>query len=205
MSPKSVVIGLTGPMCAGKNIAADILEKRGFAVVDADKVAHQALREVQETVLAAFREDAAAKGIVLIQADGSINRRSLGQLIFSDPGLLARHEGIIYPRINEILEHFINEHSERGVVINAPLLHKSSILSQCDFVIFIDASLPIRLFRALKRDNLPIWQIFARFWAQKHLFAQYRQKDVDIQRVYNRSSKLALDNKIVKLLTNKGY
>jgi dephospho-CoA kinase len=199
------VIGLTGPMCAGKNVAGEILERRGFAVVDADKVAHAALVDVQSKVIAEFRDLAAERGIALVATDGSLDRRALGSLVFSDPDLLARHEAIVYPRINELLDCYIEENPNRLVVINAPLLHKSPVLDRCDFVIFIDACAPIRLFRARNRDKLPFTQIFARFSAQKHLFAQYLLKDVDIQRVWNHGNAKDLARKLMKLLFSRGY
>ena len=199
------VIGLTGPMCAGKNVAGKILEGRGCAVIDADQVAHQALADRASAVLDAFSAAAREKGIELTAGDGSLDRRALGALLFPDPALLARHESIIYPRITELLETFIDEHPDRPAVINAPLLHKSPILERCDFVIFIDAETPIRLFRAVRRDSLPIRQILARFSAQKHLFAQYLSKAVDIQRVYNRGNMRALEKQLARLLSERGY
>jgi len=204
-TPAGLVIGLTGPMCAGKNRAAEILEKRGFAVVDADRVAHQALIDVQDAVIAAFADTARRQGLTLLSADATVNRRALGSLLFSDPALLARHEAIIYPRINELLDAFIDAHRSQGVVINAPLLHKSPVLARCSFVIFIDAWAPVRFYRALERDKLPLKQIFARFSAQKHLFAQYCEKNVDIQKVYNRGSIRALERKLVTLLASREY
>lgn len=192
-------------MCAGKNRAAEILEKKGFAVADADKIAHQALQDVQHDVILAFGECARNKGIILLHNDGTVDRRALGSLLFSDPALLSRHEKIIYPRINYLLDFFIDSHPDQGVVINAPLLYKSPVLERCLFVIFIDSCIILRFFRALERDKLPIKQIFARFYAQKHLFTQYLEKNVDIQKVYNRGSIRALERKLAKLLSNRRY
>lgn len=199
------VIGLTGPMCAGKNIAANILQKRGFATVDADTIAHQALQDVQQEVINAFSEIARINQVELVSPDGTIDRKALGSILFADSALLARHESIIYPRINYLLDCFIDAHQDQIVVINAPLLHKSPVLMRCSFVIYIDACVITRVFRALQRDKLPIKQIFARFSAQKHLFAQYLLKSVDIQRVHNRGSIRALEKKLAKLLSNRGY
>ena len=214
------VIGLTGPMCSGKNAAGAILARLGFAVVDADETAHEALRDMQAEVVAAFSDIARERDVTLIAADGSLDRRALGSILFSDPELLTRHESIIYPRINLLLNTFIDTEIGkaekraaadggatplRGVVINAPLLHKSPILNRCEFVIFIDSWLPIRILRARMRDKLPFSQIFARFSAQKHLFTQYLLKDVDIQRVQNRGSIRALEKRLAILLSRRGY
>jgi len=203
--PLRAVIGLTGPMCAGKNKAAEILEKRGFLVVDADKTAHQALEDMRTEVIATFGKIAREREIDLVLSDGRLNRTGLARILFSDPALLALHEAIVYPRINFLLGRFIDEHPGQTLVINAPLLHKSPILFRCDFIIFIDAWTPVRFFRALKRDKMHPFQIFARFSAQKNLFAQYREKDVDIQRVLNTGSSRALEQGLAKLLSNRGY
>jgi len=199
------VIGLTGPMCAGKNRASDILKKRGFAVVDADIIAHQALDDRKNKILAAFSSFADKKKVQLCRGDGALDRRALGSLLFSEPVLLAQHETIIYPRINELLLQFINEHPLQVVVINAPLLHKSPVLEKCAFVIYIDAWPWLRFFRALKRDKMPFFQILNRFSAQKNLFAQYILKNVDIQRVPNRGSIRNLEKRLDTLLSHRGY
>lgn len=199
------VIGLTGPMCAGKNQAALMLAKRGYAVADADLIAHRALEDVKARVVAEFSAEAAREGLTLLHPDGSLDRRTLGSLLFRDPAKLARHEAIVYPRIDELLSSFIDEHAAKGVVVNAPLLYKSRVLSRCDFVIFIDAPPLARFIRALRRDRLSPRQIAARFSAQKRLFSQYIQKDVDIQRVYNRGSLRALETKLESLLSQRGY
>ena len=156
-------------------------------------------------VIAAFGKIAKEREIDLVLGDGMLNRKGLARILFSDPLLLARHEAIVYPRINFLIGGFIDEHPDQTLVINAPLLHKSPVLDRCDFVIFIDACSLIRFFRALKRDKMHPFQIFARFSAQKNLFAQYLLKDVDIQRVLNKGSIRALEQGLAKLLSNRGY
>lgn len=199
------VIGLTGPMCAGKNQAQTILARYGFAVLDTDETAHEALECVRDRVIEEFSAVALEKGIQLTNTDGSIDRRALGVVVFSNPELLARHEEIIYPKINELINQFIEENKDSGVVINAPLLYKSPVLQRCTFVIFVSAPVVLRFIRAIRRDSLPIMQIFRRFIAQKHLFAQYIGKNVDIKRVDNRGSIRAFERKLAKLLSYKGY
>ncbi len=202
---KPPVIGLTGPMCAGKNLAAAFLARRGYAVADADKIAHQALEDVRDRVVGEFAEEASRAGIALTRADGSLDRRALGTLLFSNPAKLARHEAIVYPRIDELLSAFVDMNINRGVVINAPLLHKSSVLSRCDFVLFVDAPVVLRFFRALRRDHLSPRQITARFSAQGKLFAQYLLINVDIEKVHNRGSLRALERRLESALSRRGY
>lgn len=199
------VIGLTGPMCAGKNQAGVFLEKKGFYVVDADQIARTALNLIQDKVLTTFSEEAQKKDIELQNPDGSINRKALGELVFKDKKLLKIHENLIYPQINHLLEEEIMTHPDSTVVINAALLHKSPILDRCDFVFFIDAPVLLRFLRAKKRDSHSFCHIYARFSSQKNLFAQYILKKVDILRVQNDRSIQALEKRLETLLSKRGY
>ncbi len=201
---KGRVIGLTGPMCSGKNAAAAILAQRGFAVADADQIAHQALEALTPSILREFTQEALLRGLSLQKPDGTLNRRALGELVFPDPELLARHEALVYPEIDRRITQFISDHSSENIVLNAPTLHKSATLARCEFVLYIDAGYLIRFFRALRRDKLPARQIIARFRAQKSFFAQYILKNVDILKVKNSGSIRALEKKLARLLAQKG-
>lgn len=211
MSPR--IIGLVGPSCAGKNLAARLLQQRGFAVIDADLVAHRVLLEKQNEVIATFQKEAQKRGIELSTPEGKLDRRALGSLLFPNPDLLARHEALIYPRLTELIEQEIQELSEasnpasnqtsntapdqaHSIVINAALLHKTPLIHSCDLIIFIDACYCVRLIRALKRDKTTLFRIIERFSAQKKLFSQYLEKNVDIVKVDNSTSVKALSKKL---------
>lgn len=198
------VIGLTGKMCSGKNVASEILEKHGFAVIDADKAAHKALEECRERVLEAFSLEAEKQGLEIENPDGSINRKELGKLLFSKKELLDVHESILYPRINGILKEFIRKNKGKNVVINAPLLFKSDAADLCDFIIIIHAPAIQRFFRASKRDKLGITQILRRFSSQKTLFAQKPAGNTDIVKVDNCGGKKSLEQKLLSVLAGKG-
>ena len=201
---KRLVIGLTGKMCAGKNVAADILAKKGFAIIDADVTAHQALEERRDEVLAAFEAPARERGISIKAPDGSINRRELGRLLFADKELLARQEAILFPKINEIIINFAEEHKDTHTVINAPLLFKSEAAALCDFIIIITAPAIIRLFRARMRDGLSFRHILQRFSSQKGLFSQKKLKNADIVRVMNIAGRESLAGRLDGALRAKG-
>ncbi len=204
MAGRRLVIGLTGKMCAGKNAAAEILAEKGFAVIDADAAAHQALEECRDKVLAEFEALGLERGIEIKNSDGSINRRALGRLLFPDKELLARQEAILFPKINEILIRFAEENKAAHTVINAPLLFKSKAAELCDFVIIITAPAAIRLFRARKRDGLSFRQILQRFSSQKGLFSQKTIKNADIVKVRNTAGRASLKKGLEATLRAKG-
>lgn len=196
-----MILCVTGPMAAGKNAAADILEQKGFACVDADIVAHKAIENSKQKILEEFGPLAAQKNITLLNPDGTINRRNLGAILFTDKTLIEKQESIVYPEVNALLEQFIEQNKGRNIVINATLLYKVPLIKKMDFVLFIDAPRFLRLKRALKRDKLSVKQILQRFSAQNNLFAKYKISNADIRRVWNTGSRKSLEKKIEKFLT----
>lgn len=194
------VISLTGPMAAGKNLAAKILEEMGFAVIDADLVAHQALDIVKNQVFDAFKTHAQKQNLNLQNTDGSINRKALAQIVFGDPQKLKQHESIIHPQIQKMLVSFVESNKDKTCVLNATVLYKTPIINQCKLIIYIDAPLLVRLHRARKRDKHSIWHILQRFASQKNLYAQYQKINVDICRVYNFGTEQKLKKKLIKVL-----
>ena len=193
-----VILCVTGPMASGKNAASAILEKNGFAAVDADKLVHQILSEpaFQKKVIETFAPYAAEKHISLTSEDGSLNRRSLGALIFKDKKLLAKQESLIHPAVNQRIEEFIASHPSQDIVLNATVLYKIPAIRRCNAILFVTAPLFTRFSRAKKRDNMKTAQILARFWQQRSLFAKYKISNADIHKVKNTGNLNALESKI---------
>ncbi len=200
---KRLIIALTGPMASGKNAVSDILEKEGFLCIDADTLVHKAIENKKNDILEAFSSAAGQKKISLVLPDGSINRRSLGSLVFSSPELLTRQELIIHPEVDRIINEYIDENPEKSIVVNATVLYKTPVIKRCSFILYITAPAITRFFRVLQRDSLPILQIFKRFYAQKNIFAKYRSLNADMYIVRNFSSRNSLKKKILNIL--QGY
>lgn len=171
----SPVICLTGQMAAGKNHVCAMLEQLGAVSTDLDKTAHIAIEESTQKILDAFQKDAADAGITLKNEDGSLNRRALGKLIFSDAALLKKQESIVYPKIIELTKKFIEDNEGKTVILNATVLHKTpELMALCSKIIFVSAPYLKRLFRAKKRDGMPLNQLAARFSSQKNLLQEYK-------------------------------
>ena len=199
-----MIFCVTGPMAAGKNAASDILSTMGFACVDADILTHKAIENSREAILDAFGGIAAQNNISLTSADGSIDRRNLGALIFRDASLLRKQESIVYPEVNRLFDDFVKEHSQKDIVLNATVLYKVPLIKKVDFIIYVDAPVVLRYFRAKKRDNMKPSQILDRFKRQKNLFSKYKNCNADNVRVWNTGSRKSLEKKLVKILRNAG-
>ena len=171
-----MIICVTGQMAAGKNYICSLLEKDGFISLDLDKTAHEAIELCTPQILLAFGDEAVLRGISLQNEDGSLNRRALGQIVFSAPELLARQEEIVYPKIIGLTNQYIEENSEKSVILNATVLFKTpELLSKCEKILFVKANFFKRILRAKKRDKMPLKQILARFKNQKNLFKEYQK------------------------------
>jgi dephospho-CoA kinase len=171
------IIGLTGMYCAGKNYVALLLEQRGLPALDLDALGHTALETEKDAVAARFGSD-------IINPDGTINRRLLGKKVFGNPDELAALEAIVHPVVNRMTEQWISEQSG-NCVINAALLHKSSVFNSLDFIILVNAPLPTRLRRARRRDGLSCAALLGRFARQKDFYPQYLSGNADIYKVEN--------------------
>ncbi|MCR5288550.1 MAG: dephospho-CoA kinase [Treponema sp.] len=196
-----MILCVTGPMAAGKNAVSSILEQKGFVSTDADTLTHQAIQELSPVIIQTFAHDAQEKHIALQNSDGSLNRRALGALIFSNPVLLKKQEDLVYPKVIELITHFIAHHKNSDIIINATVLYKiPSLLALCTMVLYVDAPVVQRFIRAKKRDGMPCSHIIARFLSQRNLFAKYSILHADIKRVWNIGNRKILEQKIDKFL-----
>jgi len=172
------IIGLTGKYCAGKNHVAFIFEKRGIPVLDVDKLGYQVIEKEKERLLLRFGED-------ILDSNGLVDRRRLGDKVFGRPKELEALEEIIHPGVNLETIAWINSREEKACVINAALLHRSSAFEALKAIIIVKAPFIVRLLRARKRDKLPWKALLRRFQSQKEFTPQFFKEKADIYRVEN--------------------
>jgi dephospho-CoA kinase len=187
-----MVLGLTGGYCAGKDAAARILAARGFSVIDVDAVGHEVLGLKAAEVAAAF-------GPSVRREDGTIDRRALGRIVFSDPAALRRHEAIVHPAMVEIVK--ARAAARQGdTLINAAILFRLGLEGLCDAVLCVTAPLPVRLLRAMRRDSASPGRALARIRSQKGLCPKSHGSAVDILIVRNSGSLLRLERGLAAAL-----
>lgn len=186
-------------MAAGKNAAAALLEKKGFACVDFDSLVHTAITDCTPRILETFTPIAAAQRITLQNPDGTLNRRALGAVIFKDKTLVARQESIVFPKVIELAYAFMESHKAQNIGFNATVLFKiPELMKKCSAIIFVTSPLIKRLLRAKKRDALPLKNILARFNTQKTLLEDYKKTGIPISKVNNSSTLKNLEKQLEK-------
>ena len=142
------VIGLTGPTGAGKSSLRFIAEKKGFYVVDCDKIARIAVEKGSNglnALIKVFGED-------ILLNDGSLNRKTLANKAFSSPQNTELLNKTIFPFIKELV--FAEIEKNRKVILDAPTLFESGINSICQKTIAVLADRDIRLLRIIGRDGI---------------------------------------------------
>ena len=161
-----MLIGLTGLTGAGKSLAAGLLKSRGFYIIDGDKVGHRvtARPEILEKIKTAF-------GDGVINPDGSLDRRALGNIVFSDPEKLQLLNAITHPAIRAEALREAAEQGETPVVIDGAVIKECGLSEHCAVVLRITAPEEVRMRRIMERDGLTEEQ------AQKRIAAQTYHDD----------------------------
>ena len=159
------VIGLTGGIGSGKSTVSRFLAELGAVIIDADKVGHEAFKPDTE----GWREVAAAFGRQILAADGKIDRKKLGEIVFGNPGSLERLNRIMHPRIHNMVKAQLEKCQRQGVeivVLEAPLLIESGWASTVGEVWVTVASEATVLRRLQERMGLSKPQSLARIRSQ---------------------------------------
>jgi len=173
------IIGLTGGIGSGKSTVSKFLAHLGAVVIDADKVGH----EVFKPGTKAWQEVVDAFGQGIISADGTIDRRKLGEIVFSNPGARAKLNQVMHPLIYEQAKSRIEEYGKKGaaiIIVEAPLLLEAGWKSLVDEVWVTSASEATVIKRLKEQKGLPEAQSLARIRAQLTDEERIRQADVVI-------------------------
>ncbi|MGM0784265.1 MAG: dephospho-CoA kinase [Pseudomonadota bacterium] len=148
-----MIIGLTGGIASGKSTVARAFERLGIPWVDADDVA----REVVEPGEPALTEIAARFGQRVLNADGSLNRRALREIVFADPDERRWLESVTHPRIRHRLAAQL-ERLQAGeapyVLLVSPLLFESGQHEMVERCLVIDVPEAVQIARTAARDDV---------------------------------------------------
>jgi dephospho-CoA kinase len=104
-------LGITGGIASGKSAVAGMLRELGFRVIDADALGHTVIGPGTR----AYGEIVREFGAGVVGADGRIDRRGLGALVFADAEKLKRLNAIVHPRVEEEMVRLFGEWEKSGV------------------------------------------------------------------------------------------
>ena len=146
---RPIVVGLTGSIAAGKTAVARIFAELGCMVVDSDADARAALDrpEVRDSIVSWW-------GPGVVSADGSVDRKAVGKIVFADAGERSRLERLVHPIVRRSRESLIEQAASAGarvVVADVPLLFEAGVDAECDVTVYVDAPVEVRRERARAR------------------------------------------------------
>ena len=146
------VIGLTGPMGAGKTMVASMLRELGAKVIDADAIVH----DEQSRGTVGYSAIVQAFGTKVLDENKEIDREKLADEVFGDPVKLARLERIMHPRvIARVLEARKMLKDGDVMVVEAIKLLESDLRNVCDAVWVVVAPREVMLERLRARGLSP--------------------------------------------------
>lgn len=172
------VIGLTGNSGCGKGVVAEIMSKHGALVLDCDKIAHDNMKPLG----IAYGEIVEAFGDSILNEDCTINRKTLGSIVFNDKEKLILLNSITHKYIVEVINNAIMFNiDKKTIVIDAPLLIEAGLQRYCDSVWVVYAPFEVRLERVIKRDNIDRKSALLRFQNQMNIEEFKKYSDVIIE------------------------
>lgn len=196
------VIALTGGIATGKSTVSSILEKKGYRVIDADKIARKVVepgRKVYNQILDYFGSD-------IVFKDGKLNRKKLASIVFNDSKALEKLNEITHPKIFKEIYRDIELSIKAGdklIFLDIPLLfeeYEQIIASGIEFdeiwLVYVDRE--TQIVRLMKRDSINRSEAIKKINLQMDM--KYKLDNTD-KVLYNNGDFKNLENKIEKLIS----
>jgi dephospho-CoA kinase len=170
-------VGLTGGLASGKSFVGSVLADLGCLLIKADELGHQVLMPGGEAYAGAIEEF----GRGILDPDGSINRRRLGQIVFEKPERLARLNELVHPPVRARQERLIEEFARRepdGIaVVEAAILIETGSYRHFHKMILAVCSEEQQIKRAMERDRMSREEVLQRLRRQMPLAEKIRYAD----------------------------
>lgn len=146
------IIGLTGSIACGKSNVSDALKGLGAVIVDGDVLSRE-LTAPGGSALPILRE---TFGDGIFAADGTLNRKALGALVFADDSARQQLDDVMQPMIRQLILQRIEEaraaHAQ-VCVLDMPLLFEKQLETLCDRVWCVWLPREMQLRRLMERDG----------------------------------------------------
>ena len=162
------VIGIVGGIGAGKSTVVALMnEIKPIHSISADIIGHEIIRKGQRGYMPVIE----AFGKTILDENGEIVRRRLGEIVFQNPKLTERLNAITNPLITQVIKERIlsYQHTSPGqhIILEAALLIESGLIEMTDIVIAVYADVEARTRRVMIRDGIDKRQIHHRLKLQK--------------------------------------
>ncbi len=158
-------IGLTGGIATGKSYVAQRLRAAGVPVIDADRLARDAVAPGSDGLAAVV----ARFGAGVLRADGGLDRKALAAIVFDDVAARRDLEAIVHPRVRAATAAFFDALPPATpiAVADIPLLFEANRQPDFDEVVVVACDPGTQVERVMARDGA------TRAEAERRLAAQW--------------------------------
>jgi len=178
------ILGVTGSFGTGKTFVASLFRRLGARVIDADVIAHSVIGKGSPS----YRRIVKVFGRGILLADGRINRKKLGRIVFSDSRLIKTLNAITHPAVIKIIKERINKYKDDAVIIiDAPLLVEAKLSGAVDALIVVKCSREKQIERCRKKFGIEKEEILKRIRKQIPIRRKIKMADYLIDNSGRRS------------------
>ena len=167
-------VGLTGGIASGKSVVAEVFRQAGAFVLDTDLLGH----ELMEPGTPAYQEIRGRFGDAILEPGGRIDRKKLGERVFSDERARLQLNAILHPRIlaeaESRVESFARQNPGGIAVIQAALMAEAGAFGRFDRIVLTECNLSTQLLRLRARDHLDEEEALRRIASQADSAARRR-------------------------------
>jgi len=170
------ILGITGNIATGKSTVVKMLVEKGAHHIDSDVVYHELIAPgmtLLESLVNHF-----GKGI--LAADGSLDRKALGAIVFSDPAKLAELDAITHPAVIAEADRRAFAIPDGVVILDAVKLIESGHYQVCDAVWLVTCPEELQVERVMHRNNVDETEARRRVAAQPPLGPKRAVADIEI-------------------------
>ncbi|HHS49250.1 MAG TPA: dephospho-CoA kinase [Desulfurella acetivorans] len=178
-------IGLTGSIACGKSTVANMFKELGAYIIDADEIAHEALKKTEKP----YKQILDVFGFSILDENKNIDRKKLGSIVLKDKQKLAVLESIIHPYVQqkrkEIEELILQKDKNAIIIYDVPLLFEKQLESSFDKIIVVYVPKDIQIERLMKRQNLTYDEALNLVKLQMDIEEKKKQADFVIDNSYS--------------------
>jgi dephospho-CoA kinase len=177
VSRRFLLVGLTGGIASGKSTVAEVFRRLGAVVIDADRLAREVVAPGEPALAEIVREF----GPDVLQADGTLDRKRLGAIVFGDAERRRRLEAITHPAIRARLQARLQALADEGfeglVFFDAPVIVESGGHRAMDRLVVVVTDEATQLARLMARDGVGPEEAHVRIRSQMPLAEKARLAD----------------------------
>jgi len=175
-------VGLTGGIACGKSYTLKEFQRYGAHAIDADQIVHQLLLPGH----AGYQKVVETFGTEFLDADSKLDRRRLGDLVFSDGAARQKLNDIIHPLVfaeekRQIEEAELIRRRTPMIVVDAALMIETGSYRNYDVILMVYSRPEVQLMRLILRDNLTEEEALKRIVSQMPLLEKLKYADYVIE------------------------